>query len=82
MFFESLRLPLDDFSTSPSLLQGELHISHQASLLPEERECNRPPVLGTASLYGCRTIKGLRHVVRDGTAWGKVDRIIEVLVLW
>ena len=22
MFFESLRLPLDDFSTSPSLLQG------------------------------------------------------------
>ena len=23
MFFESLRLPLDDFSTSPSLLQGE-----------------------------------------------------------
>ena len=31
--------------------------------------CNRPPVLGTASLYGCRTIKGLRHVMRDGTAW-------------
>ena len=27
-------------------------------------------MLGTASLYGCRTIKGLRHVVRDGTAWG------------
>mgnify|MGYP006978262914 CR=1 FL=1 len=82
MFFESLRLPLDDFSTSPSLLQGELHISHQASLLPEERGCNRPPVFGTTSLYGCRTIKGLRYVVRDGTAWGKVDRIIEVLVLW
>ena len=50
MFFEPLRLPLDDFSTSPSLLQGELHISHQASLLPEERGCNRPPVLGTAAL--------------------------------
>ena len=31
---------------------------------------NRPPVLGTASLYGCRTIKGLRHVLRAGTAWG------------
>ena len=31
--------------------------------------CNRPPVLGTTSLYGCRTIKGLRHVVRAGTAW-------------
>ena len=44
--------------------------------------CNRPPVLRTATLYGCRTIKGLRRVVRDGTAWGKVDRIIEVLVLW
>ena len=82
MFFESLRLSLDDFSTSPSLLQGELHISHQASLLPEERGCNRPPVLGTAPLYGWRTIKGLRHVMRDGTAWRKVDRIIEVLVLW
>ena len=82
MFFESLRLPLDDFSTSPSLLQGELHISHQASLLPKERGCNRPPVLRTATLYGCRTIKGLRHVMRDGTAWRKVDRIIEVLVLW
>jgi hypothetical protein len=82
MFFESLRLSLDDFSTSPSLLQGELHISRQASLLPEERGCNRPPVLRTATLYGCRTIKGLRHVMRDGTAWRKVDRIIEVLVLW
>ena len=46
------------------------------------RGCNRPPVLGTASLYGWRGIKALRHVVRDGTAWGKVDRIIEVLVLW
>ena len=68
MFFESLRLPLDDFSTSPSLLQGELHISHQASLLPEERGCNRPPVLGTASLYGWRGIKALRQVVRAGCA--------------
>ena len=34
--------------------------------------CNRPPVLGTATLYGCRTIKGLRQVLRAGTAWGKV----------
>ncbi|WP_317574109.1 hypothetical protein [Segatella copri] len=25
-------------------------LSHQASLLPEERSCNRPPVLGTATL--------------------------------
>ena len=32
----------------------------------------RPPVLRTATLYGCRTIKGLRHVVWDRTAWGKV----------
>ena len=32
----------------------------------------KPPysVLGTAALYGWRTIKGLRHVVRAGTAWG------------
>ena len=34
---------------------------------------------GTALL---QLASGLRHVVRDGTAWGKVDRIIEVLVLW
>ena len=27
-------------------------------------------------------IKGLRHILRDGTARLKVDRIIEVLVLW
>ena len=25
-------------------------------------------MLGTATLYGWRTIKGLRHVLRDGTA--------------
>ena len=48
-FFESLRLPLDDFSTSPSLLQGELHILTKPSLL-EREGCNRPPVLGTAAL--------------------------------
>ena len=47
------------FSTSPSLLQGELHLSHQASLPSGTRGCNRPPVLGTATLYGWRTIKGL-----------------------
>ena len=56
------------FSTSPSLLQGELHLSHQASLPSGTRGCNRPPVLGTATLQGWRTIKGLRQVVRDGTA--------------
>ena len=36
---------------------------------------NRPPVLGTAALYGWRTIKGLRHVLRDGTAWGQCTRL-------
>ena len=56
------------FSTSPSLLQGELHLSHQASLSSGTRGCNRPPVLRTATLKGWRTIKGLRHNVRDGTA--------------
>ena len=29
------------FSTSLSLLQGELHLSHQASL-PQKEGCNRP----------------------------------------
>ena len=38
------------FSTSPSLLQGELHLSHQASLSSGTRGCNRPPVLRTATL--------------------------------
>jgi len=37
MFFESLRLPLDGFSTSPSLLQGELHILTKPSLLEKGR---------------------------------------------
>mgnify|MGYP003621794153 CR=1 FL=1 len=49
MFFESLRLPLDDFSTSPSLLQGELHFLPKPLFL-RKRGCNRPPVLGTATL--------------------------------
>ena len=31
------------------------------SLPPQKEGCNRPPVLRTASLYGWRTIKGLRH---------------------
>ena len=39
-FFESLRLPF----------QRELHLSHQASLPSGTRGCNRPPVLGTATL--------------------------------
>ena len=43
--------------------------------------CNRPPVLRTATLYGCRTIKGLRHVVRDGTAWRKVETVWELAIM-
>ena len=56
------------FSTSLSLLQGDLHLSHQASL-PQKEGCNRPPVLRTASLYVWRGIKALRHGLRDETAW-------------
>ena len=33
------------FEPPSSSFQGGRHISHQASLLPEERGCNRPPVL-------------------------------------
>ena len=33
------------FEPPSSSFQGGLHISHQASLLPEERGCNRPTVL-------------------------------------
>ena len=39
--------------------------------------CNRPPVLRTAALYGWRTIKGLRQVLRAGTAWGGVAVVWE-----
>ena len=38
------------FEPPSSSSQGGRHISHQASLLPEERGCNRPPVLRTATL--------------------------------
>ena len=82
-------------STSPSLLQGdffrippspfsqrELHRFPQAPFPSGDRGCNRPPVLRTATLYGWRGIKALRQVLRAGTALIKVDRIIEVLVLW
>ena len=55
--FESLRLPLAKGSST----------SNQAFLL-RRKDVNRPPVLGTAALYGWRTIKGLRQIVRDGTA--------------
>ena len=39
------------------------------TLSPQERG-RKPPysVLGTATLYGWRTIKGLRQIVREGTA--------------
>ena len=38
------RIPPSPFS------QRELHLSHQASLSSGTRGCNRPPVLGTATL--------------------------------
>ena len=64
MFFNKIfRKP-----TRPSLPLRKAPLSHQASLSSGMRGCNRPPVLGTATLYGWRTIKGLRQVLRDGTA--------------
>ena len=50
-------------------VKGE-KIRKGASQTYDTPSCNRPPVLGTASLYGWRTIKGLRQVLRAGTAWG------------
>ena len=61
VFLKSSRpsLPLKKaFSTSPSLLQGELHFLPKPLFL-RKRGCNRPLVLGTATLQGWRTIKGL-----------------------
>ena len=48
------------------------------ALSPQERG-RKPPysVLGTAALYGWRTIKGLRQVLRAGTAWGGVAVVWE-----
>ena len=40
------------------------------------RGCNRLPVLRTATLKGWRTIKGLRQVVRAGTAWGRDSQLL------
>ena len=53
------------FEPPSSSSQGGRHISHQACLLPEERECNRPWY--SERLPG---IKALAMIVRAGTAWG------------
>ena len=39
------RMEVKFFEPPSSSFQGGHHISHQASLLPEERGCNRPTVL-------------------------------------
>ena len=49
----------------PLPLQGDRNL--------RKRGCNRPPVLGTATLYGWRTIRGLRQVLWDETAGGRVE---------
>ena len=40
-----------------------------ASWTYDTPSCNRPPVLGTATLFGWRGIKALARFVRAGTAW-------------
>ena len=71
------------FSTSLSLLQGELHLSHQAFSivfttpsvpLVGDRNLRRKDVtalLGARNRYAIRLAdqSGLRQIVRDGTAW-------------
>ena len=60
--FEFLRSMV--FTTASVPLQGDGNL--------REEEGNRPPVLGTATLYGWRTIRGLRQVLRAGTAGGQL----------
>ena len=69
--FESLRLPLAKGSST----------SNQAFLL---RRKDVTALLGAQNRYALRLAghQSPRHVLRDGTALLKVDRIIEVLVLW
>ena len=68
--------------TCPSPAGGSLTHSQALALSKRARDVTALRCSEPLRFMGCRTIKGLRHVVRDGTAWGKVDRIIEVLVLW
>ena len=53
------------------------------SALPQGRG-RKPLLLVARNRYALRLAdqSGLRHILRDGTALLKVDRIIEVLVLW
>ena len=53
------------FEPPSSSFQGGLHISHQASLLPEERGCNRPQCCFSKIIP-----KALDMIVRAWTAWG------------
>ena len=53
------------FEPPSSSFQGGRHISHQTSLLPVEKECNRPWC--SERLPG---IKALDMIVRAWTAWG------------
>ena len=55
-------LPSKVSTTATVPLQGDRSL--------REEEGNRPPVLGTATLYGWRSIRGLRQVLRAGTAGG------------
>ena len=66
----SILVVIINFSTplSPSCEEGILNPLPSPRPFQKGKGCNRPPVLGTATLYGCRTIKGLRQVLRAGTA--------------
>ena len=54
---------------SPSCEEGVLNPLPSPRPFQKDKGCNRPPVLGTATLNGWRTNQRPRHIVRDGTAW-------------
>ena len=75
-------LPYPFSKITPSLFTLKEGSTSHLGLLPSGKK-RETALLGAQNRYALRLAdqSGLRHVMRDGTAWLKVDRIIEVLVL-
>ena len=69
--------------TYPSFLTLKEGSTSHLGLLPSGKK-RETALLGARNRYALRLAghQSPRHVLRDGTALLKVDRIIEVLVLW
>ena len=69
--------------TYPSFLTLKEDSTSHLGLLPSGKK-RETALLGAQNRYALRLAghQSPRHILRDGTALLKVDRIIEVLVLW